>query len=124
MKFVALSLSFLILLPLVIFAAPLTGAFVGPVMWVNPLNINKWAPCSVSSTFDVEVKLWNKKDLTGVGVYAFDFNLTWLNSTYGMECGSIKTSLITLVRVSFTAPWDHYFTVANRTMTPFLNATD
>ncbi|MCJ7767561.1 hypothetical protein MUP79_04145 [Candidatus Bathyarchaeota archaeon] len=78
----------------------------------------------MSSTFDVEVKLWNKKDLTGVGVYAFDFNLTWLNSTYGMECGSIRSPFITLVCVSFTAPWDHYFTVANRTITPFLNATD
>jgi hypothetical protein len=126
MKFKALSLSLLILLPLVVFAAPLiaplTKAFIGPVVWVNPSNITKLAPCQVSSTFDVEVKLWNKKELTGVGVYAFDFNITWLNSTYGMACGSLDRSFITLMGVSFKAPWDHYFIVANETINPFLNA--
>ena len=104
------------------FAEPFTQAFMAPVMWVNPNQIKKTGPCLVSSTFEVEVKLWNKKDLTKVGVYAFDFNVTWLNSTYGIECGSLKDSFIKLVNVSFRAPWDHYFTIINGTLAPFLKA--
>jgi hypothetical protein len=124
MKLKALSLSLLILLPLVIFAAPIANASIaGPVMWVNPDVIEKEGPCLVSSTFDITVKLWNKKDLTQVGVYAFDFNITWLNSTLGMGelCpGSQKDSFITLVNHSFTSPWDHYFVIADEIIKPFL----
>ena len=99
MKYKALFLSLLMILPIVAIAMPVNAEINGPVMWVNPTLIEREGPCLVSSTFEVEVKLWNKKDLTKVGVYAFDFNVTWLNSTYGIECGSLKDSFIKLVKL-------------------------
>jgi hypothetical protein len=106
------------LVPLIVAFAPrVSGEINGPIIWVNPVEVKKWAPCIVSSTFDVEVKLWNKEDLTGVGVYAFDFTVYWLNSTVGFDhCGSQKNSFITLVTATFTAPWEHFFVVAAETV--------
>jgi hypothetical protein len=122
MKYKALLLSLLVLSATLVIFAPKADAIVeGPVIWVNPTETKFWAPCQISKTFDVEVKLWNKKDLTGVGVYAFDFSVGWYNSTYGMTCaGSTITtdakSMISLVGIRITSPWEHYFIVANETI--------
>jgi hypothetical protein len=119
MKFKALLLSFLILAPLLIAAPMLTKVAEadvnGPVLWVNPKNTNVTAPCLVSTTFTVEVKLWNKKDLTGDGVFAYDFYLLWPNGTafIDQECGALRRSLISLVSKSWVSPWDHYFVIAD-----------
>jgi hypothetical protein len=94
MKYKALVLSFLLLLPLfAVFAITSTyGDFpqtnAQPVLWVDmnntgtygspPLSTLKvWGPCVVSTNFPVDVKLWNDIGVTGNDVYAFDFNLTW-----------------------------------------------
>jgi hypothetical protein len=66
------------------------------------------------------VKLWNKKDLTQVGVYAFDFNITWLyNSTLAGSLCPVTEPFISLLNVSFTAPWDHYFVIIDELIDPF-----
>jgi hypothetical protein len=104
----------MILLPLAAFIAPINADINGPVMWVNPKETKLWAPCLVSSTFDVEVKLWNKMDLTQDAVYAFDFTLRWLNSTEGFVCGSQTKSFITFMSVEFVSPWDHFFVIADK----------
>jgi hypothetical protein len=119
MKIKALLLSLLLLAPLLI-AVPMIAkvadaSIPGPVIWVNPHNQNLTAPCLVSTTFTEQVKLWNKKDLTGHGVYAFDFELVWPNSSKYVDstCGALRRSVITLVNYTFTSPWDHYFVIAN-----------
>ncbi|MCJ7767245.1 hypothetical protein MUP79_02490, partial [Candidatus Bathyarchaeota archaeon] len=120
MKFKALLLSLLILLPLAAFIAPINASIQGPVMWINPKTIEKEGPCLVSSTFDISVKLWNKKDLTGVGVYAFDFTVVWLyNSTMGQTRCPVTKPFITLQKVTYTAPWDHFFVIADELIKPF-----
>jgi len=118
----ALLLSLLMILPIAAIAFPVNAVTFGPVMWVNPKEAEFKGPCLVSSTFDVEVKLWNKKDLTGVGVYAFDFWLTWPNATYMLnssarvECPTpapkLSEPVISLVSYEFTAPWDHAYVIA------------
>jgi hypothetical protein len=101
------------ILPIVAIAMPVKAEINGPVMWVNPNNIVKKGPCLVSETFDIEVKLWNKKDLTGVGVYGFDFTIDWsgLNMTT-LACPA-PDAFISLVSVVFTSPWDHYFVIVD-----------
>lgn len=122
MKYKALLLSLLVLsATLVIFAPKASATIEGPVIWVNPSESKFWAPCQISKTFEVQVKLWNKKDLTGVGIYAYDFSIAWFNSTYLMTCAGVPIatmgkSMISLVGVTITSPFEHYFIVANETI--------
>lgn len=124
MKYKALLLSLLVLCAtLAIFAPKASATIGGPVIWVNPLNSKFWAPCNVSTTFNVEVKLWNKKDLTGVGVYAYDFNVAWFNSTLGMDCPegypvtTMGKSMISLVGVTYaTNLFEKFFVIKNETI--------
>jgi hypothetical protein len=114
MKYKALFLSLLMILPLVAIAMPVQADINGPVMWINPNAIVKEGPCLVSSTFQVEVKLWNKKDLTGVGVYGFDFTVSWDNSIpAGLICPAQDVPWFTLMDVEFTSPWDHFFVIVD-----------
>jgi hypothetical protein len=100
------------ILPIVAIAMPANAEINGPVMWVNPTLIEREGPCLVSSTFEVEVKLWNKKDLTGVGVYAFDFTVSWDNSIpQGAVCPAQDVPWFTMTSVEFTSPWDHYYVI-------------
>ena len=122
LKYKALLLSLLMILPIAAVAFPIDATIGGPVVWVNPSLIKKKGPCLVSSTFDVDVKLWNKEDLTGVGVYAFDIWLTWPNATYMLNASArvqcptpapkLSESVISLVGYEFTSPWDHYYVIA------------
>lgn len=124
MKYKALFLSLLMLLgpALVFLPKPTQAAVGGPVIWVNPADSKFWAPCQVSKTFNVEVKLWNKMDLTQKNIYAFDFSIGWWNSTFGMDCPhgypvtNQKTSMISLKGVVITSPWKDYFIVKNETI--------
>ena len=100
MKYKALVLSFLLLLPLLGTSAyfvradwptpppgvPIlfvdvngTGVHGYTQHWSSDLKV--WGPCVVSSNFNVDVKLWNDNASTGVDVYAFDFDLTWNANT-------------------------------------------
>jgi len=100
MKYKALVLSFLLLLPLLGTSAyfvradwptpppgvPIlfvdvngTGVHGSTHQWFSDLKV--WGPCVVSSNFNVDVKLMNDNTTTGVDVYAFDFDLKWNANT-------------------------------------------
>jgi hypothetical protein len=141
MKYKAILLSILLLAPIMLVFAPHASASSTPVVWVNPSTVRFEAPCQVSKTFTVDVKLWNKMDLTQEDIYGFDFYIWWYNSTAGMPNGdggiigpscppfgvgstAWQQSLISLVGVSFTSPWDHYFVVANESINYITVATN
>jgi len=99
MKYKALVLSLLLLLPFAIavradwptqppstqYQQPIlfvdvngTGVHWNGNAWSSDLKI--WGPCIVSSNFNVDVKLWNDNSTTGKNIYdvfAVDFSLTW-----------------------------------------------
>jgi len=105
MKVKALLLTLTLLAGLV-FLMPISAA-AGPVatIWVSPHENEFWAPSQVSTEFTIEVKLWNKKDLTGYGIYCYDFTLKWLNDTDAYPDGSMAKSMISLVNVEVVSPF-------------------
>jgi hypothetical protein len=117
MKYKALALSFLLLLPVLFLAPHALGDFppppppgnFQPVLWVDsPSGANGtkfYGPCKVSTNFNVDVRLWNDKTITGNDVYAYDFNLTWDTSL----------AFISLVGVNVHIPFSSYYIVANDT---------
>lgn len=92
---------------------PKAKAIFKPELFVSP-SVNEFAgPCVVSTEFDVSVKIFNQATETGIDVYAFSFELWWLNSTYyeledgghWYSPGSIKTAMIDLVNYEIKSPW-------------------
>jgi len=94
MKYKAIAISFLLLLPLVFAVARADfpnppPAYYNPILWVDAHGVwehdqygwhnekKVYGPCHVSENFDVDVRLWNDFDMTGNDTYAWDFNLTW-----------------------------------------------
>jgi hypothetical protein len=100
MKYKALVLSFLLLLPLAFAIAradwptqPPSADYQQPILFVDvngtgvhwngakwSSDLKVWGPCVVSSNFNVDVKLWNDNTTTGKKIYdvfAVDFSLTW-----------------------------------------------
>jgi hypothetical protein len=77
MKYKALAFSFLLLLSLLVLIPPKAKSTTTPTMYITPKDTKLWGPCRVSTYFNIDVNLFNKKAMTGVGVFAFDFNLTW-----------------------------------------------
>jgi hypothetical protein len=100
MKYKALVLSFLLLLPLAFAIAradwptqPPSTDYQQPILFVDvngtgvhwngqtwSSDLKVWGPCVVSSNFNVDVKLWNDNTTTGKNIYdvfAVDFSLTW-----------------------------------------------
>lgn len=77
MKFRTLALLVLLALPLIIVPGVTNASTVHPRIWVNPGETKFWAPCQVSNEFEIEIKLWNKEEITGEAIYAFDFKVTW-----------------------------------------------
>jgi hypothetical protein len=104
MKYKALLLSLLMLLPLGFIAAPRTSAMqqVQPELGIIPRWSNFTGPCINSTTFTIDVQLFNDP-LSGVDVYAFDFWLSW-----GPE--------VSLVSATYHSPWANVFEVANKTV--------
>jgi hypothetical protein len=107
MKYEALVLSLLLILPVGLIAVPLgnSSQHVVPSLYVNPPDTRFYGPCLVSRTFSIDVILWNDP-LSGVDVYAFDFDISW---------ASIST--ISFVSAKFHSPWTSYFTIVNSNMT-------
>lgn len=112
--------------------APLMPAkgFFQPELFVTPGKSKFYSPCIVSTEFDVSVKLWNQKEETGVGIYAFEFCLCWFNNTLDASqsgcppmpdagaCGCLKDPLIDLVKIDIKPPWPEgeYFIIRNETV--------
>jgi hypothetical protein len=118
MKYKALALSFLLLLPLfgaisVIRAdwpTPPPGLYQQPILFVDvngtgvhggppySSDLKVWGPCVVSSNFNVDVKLWNDNSTTGkliYDVFAVDFKLTWSSAAAYIKLKSATPHLPT-----------------------------
>jgi hypothetical protein len=113
MKYEAILISFLLLTSLLLFA-PLAARATEPTEqpWVpqlsiEPATIEIEGPCLVGQTFTVDVYLWNVQSLTGVDVYAYDFNVTWTPNAF-----------FTLYSVNDHIPFSagNYFVIANNTL--------
>ena len=110
MKYTAIATIVLLLLPIVSLG-PLAVANQPPwnvELRVRPTWSNFTGPCVVSTAFPIDVYLWNDKSLTGVGVYAFDFKVSWLN-TQGISLKSFANHI----------PWasGKFFLIVNETGT-------
>jgi hypothetical protein len=107
MKYKAIATIILLLLPLVPLAVA-NQPFWNVELRIRPGAITYYGPCVVSTRFPVDVYLWNNKSLTGVGVYAYDFKVSWQN-TAGIELDSFACHI----------PWPtgKYFLVKNETYT-------
>jgi hypothetical protein len=105
MKYKALMLAFLLLLPMGLIAATnhANASHGLPGLYVSPPDTKFFGPCIKSTTFTITVNLWNSNDTT-YDIYAFDFTLDW---------GSIPD--ISLVSGHYTAPWANFFEIANKT---------
>jgi hypothetical protein len=116
MKYKALLLGFLLLLPMGLFATTHNAkATIMPTLAVVPLDIEFQEPCIKGTTFNVSVILWNT-GLTGYDIYAFDFVLDWSPIQYW---ASLVNNTIVI-----TSPWakGSYFLVANETSPATVNA--
>ena len=88
MKFRTSALLVLLALPLIIVPS-VTKADVNPRIWVNPGETKFWAPCQISNEFEIEIKLWNKEEITGEAIYAFDFKVTWNPDVIGFVSAEV-----------------------------------
>jgi hypothetical protein len=84
---------------------PHAKAMFQPELFVSPNETDFYAPCIVSSEFDISVKIFNEEEETGVSIYAFDFYLWWMNSTEIFDQGDIKQAMIDLVSYTIKSPW-------------------
>jgi len=105
MKYKALLLGFLLLMPLVLIAMPLATASHGlPGLYVAPKYTKFYGPCIKDTPFTIDVKLWNSI-YTEEDIYAFDFKIKWDLVGY-----------IKLVSATYHSPWTNFFEVANETI--------
>jgi len=122
MKYKALVLSFLLLLPLAFAIAradwptqPVVSDYQQPILFVDvngtgvhyvgtfpsgywSSDLKVWGPCVVSSNFNVDVKLWNDNSTTGKNIYdvfAVDFALTWSSAAAYIKLVSVAAHLPT-----------------------------
>jgi len=107
MKYGAIAAIVLLLLPLI----PLAVA--NQPNWnvelrIRPGATTYYGPCVVSTNFPIDVYLFNDKSLSLVGVYAYDFKVSWQN-----------TAGISLVNFANHIPWPtgKYFLIINETYT-------
>jgi len=104
MEYKALALSLLLLLPLLVFFAPKAESVNQPALWLSPKMNEFYAPCIISTEFTINVNLFNKKEMTGVGIYAYDFFIIW-DPTVGISLKSVQ--------VFYPWPVGSYFEIAN-----------
>jgi hypothetical protein len=78
-----------------------------PQLSIEPATQEIEGPCAVGDTFPIDVYLWNVQSLTGVDVYAYDFNVTWTPNPF-----------FTLYSVNDHIPFSagNYFVIANNTL--------
>jgi hypothetical protein len=112
----ALIIAFLLPLALMAYRVTPANATLNPEFFVLPVKSKFYAPCMVSTNFDVKVELFNDYQITGKKVYAFDFYLWWFNSTYDYpypHLRNLENSMISLVSAEVKSPWDEgkYFIV-------------
>jgi hypothetical protein len=114
MKYRAIVLTLLLLLSIPAIFAPKASSVNQPALWISPKENVFCGPCIVSTTFAINVNLFNKKVMTGVGIFAYDFKVSWVNNT-----GILSESMISLVGINVHIPWPvgSYFIVANETYT-------
>jgi hypothetical protein len=117
MKYKALLLGFLLLLPMGLLATTThnAAATIMPTLAVVPKDIEFQEPCIKGTTFTVSVILWNT-GLTGYDIYAFDFVL---NFAAIKDWARLVNNTIVV-----TSPWPagSYFLVANETSPKILPA--
>jgi len=104
MKYKALALSLLLLLPLLVIFAPKAESVNQPALWLSPKENKFYAPCIISTEFTININLFNKKEMTGVGIYAYDFKVTW-DPLAGISLKSVQ--------VIYPWPTGSYYTIAN-----------
>lgn len=103
MKYKAIMLSLLMLLPLGLVALPRAQShqFVQPALSVFPPATKFYGPCVKSTNFNIDIFLWNNP-MSMVDVYAFDFYFNWFAG-------------VSLVKATYHSPWANFFEIANGT---------
>jgi hypothetical protein len=104
MKYKALMLSLLLLLPMIAALPAFATQNVVAELGVVPRATKFYGPCVKSTTFKIDVNLWNNP-LSGVDVYAFDFYIDWFAG-------------VSLVKAEYHSPWANFYEVANGTSGP------
>jgi hypothetical protein len=77
------------------------------ILAVEPPTQEFVGPCIVSTTFTIDVYLWNDYVFTGTGVYAWDFNVTW-NPTVGISLVSVTINYPTQTGANATAKANYF----------------
>jgi hypothetical protein len=72
-----------------------------PSLFVTPPDTTFYGPCVKSTTFNIDVILWNHP-LSGVDLYAFDFYIDWFAG-------------VSLMKATYNSPWSNFFEVVNGT---------
>jgi hypothetical protein len=110
MKYKALLFSFLLLIPILIFAPAAKASLqTEPVILaIEPPSCEFTGPCKVSTTFSIDVYLWNQYSLTGVGVYSYDFNVSWDPQALGISFVSAVVNYPTQTGANATAKANYY----------------
>jgi len=108
MNYKAIAIIFLLALPLFALPAIANQPTFNVEFRIRPGATKFTGPCLVSTTFPIDVYLWNDKVLTGEGVYAYDFYVWWNN-----DQGFSLTNFVNHI------PWTsgNYFLVVNETGT-------
>jgi hypothetical protein len=104
MKYKALMLSLLLLLPMIAALPAFAMQTVMPELAVRPHNTKFYGPCVKSTTFNIDVNLWNNP-ISEVDVYAFDFYIDWFAG-------------VSLVKATYHSPWANFYEIANGTSAP------
>jgi len=106
-KLAVLSIAMIVLMGLSLLALPMPSeARLTPEIFVSPPKKKFFAPCNVSNTLDIEIKIFNEFEDTGAEIYAVDFKLLW------------NTTLLKLVEIHIKPPYDDttkYFIIKNTT---------
>jgi len=110
-KLAALSIAMIVLIGLSLLALPMPSeARLMPEIFVSPPKKKFFAPCNVSNTLDIEIKIFNEFEDTGAEIYAVDFKLLWW------------TPLLKLTKIEILPPYNDatkYFLIKNETGTIF-----
>jgi hypothetical protein len=77
------------------------------ILAITPPKQEFVGPCIVSTTFTINVSLWNVEQYTGVGVYAWDFNVSW-SPNVGISLVSVTLRYPTQPAPNATGPLNYF----------------
>jgi len=104
-KLAALSITVMLLMGMLPLIMPSSAVLV-PEIFVSPPKVKFQAPCKVSQTFEIAIKVFNEFEDTGIEIYALEFKLKW------------NTSLLDLVKIDIKPPFNDptkWFIIRNET---------